>query len=446
MNYEDRLYKAAVVGAAGKMGSGILLLTAIEMTDINLKPENRQKAYSIYAIDKSEESLKDLQNYIHVQLTKIAEKRIVKLRETYALKENLIENSQIIDQYVEDVKQTIRYSTKLESAFNCNLVFEAASENIDVKTSILSTIEENSNDTSPFYYTNTSSIPIDFLNKSANLGGRIIGFHFYNPPAIQKLVELITIEDNSHEIKSFAHKLAESLQKVVVPSNDIAGFIGNGHFMRELVYAFNNVDSLFEKMHLHESIYIYDNIIRDYLIRPMGIFQLADYVGLEVVKSILGIMSKFHEGENLKPQLLDKILGMDIKGGQYANGSQKDGFFQYKSGRIVGVLNFKTGGYVPVGDITEKCDTIIGDKPKSILAWKEVIRMKDKAEFLTTYFHDLHRESALGAKLAIEYGKNSLKIGLNLITDNIANNEHDVNTVMLTGFYHAYGPINNYFL
>lgn len=40
MNYEDRLYKAAVVGAAGKMGSGILLLTAIEMTDINLKPEN----------------------------------------------------------------------------------------------------------------------------------------------------------------------------------------------------------------------------------------------------------------------------------------------------------------------------------------------------------------------------------------------------------------------
>ena len=46
MNYDERLQNVSVLGAAGKMGSGILLLTAIEMADLSLKPENKgKKAY-----------------------------------------------------------------------------------------------------------------------------------------------------------------------------------------------------------------------------------------------------------------------------------------------------------------------------------------------------------------------------------------------------------------
>lgn len=51
----------------------------------------------------------------------------------------------------------------------------------------------------------------------------------------------------------------------------------------------------------------------------------------------------------------------------------------------------------------------------------------------------------LGAKLAREYGRRSKEIGLGLVRDGVARNDADVNTVMLTGFYHAYGPINGYF-
>ena len=43
MNYEERLQNVAVLGAAGKMGSGILLLTALEMADLSLKPENKEE-------------------------------------------------------------------------------------------------------------------------------------------------------------------------------------------------------------------------------------------------------------------------------------------------------------------------------------------------------------------------------------------------------------------
>ncbi len=51
MNYDERLQNVSVLGAAGKMGSGILLLTAVEMADLSLKPENKGKTFCLNAID-----------------------------------------------------------------------------------------------------------------------------------------------------------------------------------------------------------------------------------------------------------------------------------------------------------------------------------------------------------------------------------------------------------
>jgi len=51
----------------------------------------------------------------------------------------------------------------------------------------------------------------------------------------------------------------------------------------------------------------------------------------------------------------------------------------------------------------------------------------------------------LGARLAMDYGLRSKQIGLQLVEDGVAASEKDVNTVLLTGFFHAYGPINNFF-
>ena len=52
--------------------------------------------------------------------------------------------------------------------------------------------------------------------------------------------------------------------------------------------------------------------------------------------------------------------------------------------------------------------------------------------------------NTLGAELARKYAKRSKEIGLKLVADHVAFSEKDVNTVLLTGFFHAYGPINNY--
>jgi hypothetical protein len=73
------------------------------------------------------------------------------------------------------------------------------------------------------------------------------------------------------------------------------------------------------------------------------------------------------------------------------------------------------------------------------------LKMKNKEAVFNTFYTDLKTTNALGAEIALRYGKRSKAIGEKLVADNVAHNADDVNTVMLTGFFHAYGPINNYF-
>jgi len=75
MTYEERLQNVSVLGAAGKMGSGILLLTAVEMADLSLLPENKGKSFVLNAIDVSPEGLSGLMNYLRDQIRKVAEKK-----------------------------------------------------------------------------------------------------------------------------------------------------------------------------------------------------------------------------------------------------------------------------------------------------------------------------------------------------------------------------------
>lgn len=117
MNYEEKLQNVSVLGAAGKMGSGILLLTAVEMADLMLKPENRAKSFVLNAIDVSPVALTGLYGYLKAQVKKIAEKKIVQLRNVYKDNRDLIENSEIIDQYVDDVLKIVLFSTRIESTY-----------------------------------------------------------------------------------------------------------------------------------------------------------------------------------------------------------------------------------------------------------------------------------------------------------------------------------------
>lgn len=446
MTYEERLQNVSVLGAAGKMGSGILLLTAVEMADLSLKPENKDKSFVLNAIDIDPAGLSGLMKYLREQVRKVAEKKTVWLRHAYADRDDLVENYDIIDEYIFDVLNIVRPVTSMEAAHKSNLVFEAVSENRALKVKLLSGIDQN-NPNKPWYFTNTSSVPINLIESEAGLDGRILGFHFYNPPAVQRLVELITTKKTSEEAIEFAHEYAKRLKKVVVPSNDFAGFIGNGHFMRDALHGMMEAEALAadKNIPLYKAIFIINKITQDYLVRPMGIFQLIDYVGIDVVQFILNVMNPFNPDENLQHGLLDKMMEQGIKGGQYSSGAQKDGFLKYKGGKIVAVWDTHKQQYVDLEEFQGECEELMGSLPTSKVAWKDLLRNKKKDELLLQFFNDLKASDELGAVLAVKYGKRSREIGEKLVKDLVAQKIDDVNTVMLTGFYHAYGPVNNFF-
>lgn len=443
MEYAERLQKMSVIGAAGKMGSGILLLTAIEMADTSLLPENKDKHFVLNAIDVCSECLSGLMEYVKVQAKKVAEKKLVLLRQLYADRAELIENFDIVDQYVWDVLKIIRPSTRLESAYDSNIVFEAVIENPQLKTKLLSQVKQNSAE-GTWYFSNTSSIPISELDKSAGLEGKLIGFHFYNPPAVQRLVELIKGDNTVAEVEEFALQYAKRLGKIVVPSNDFAGFIGNGHFMRDALHGILETERLAKEMPYAEALYAINSVSQNFLVRPMGIFQLIDYVGVDVCQYIMSVMNPYLKDEDLHSDLLDKMMELGVKGGQMSSGAQKDGFLKYEKGKPVAIYDIETKEYVAIETFASKVDEKLGKLPESTLAWKQTLRMRDKADKLAVMFDEMNKMDTFGAELAKKYMENSRQIGQKLIDMNVANNAEDVNTVLMTGFFHAYGPINDY--
>jgi 3-hydroxyacyl-CoA dehydrogenase len=444
MNLDERLENVTVIGAAGKMGSGIGVLIAQEMAKLRLKPENKDKVYSLNLIDVSEPALDGLRAYMKAQLTKAAEKSTVLLRGLYKDRADLIENSDIINAFVDDSTRVLNFGTDMGMAKKSSLIFEAISENEKIKIKVYKKLNKMCG-ADALYLTNTSSIPIGFLDEKAGLGGRLIGYHFYNPPVVQKLVEVITAGSTTDELKAVARDLGKRLRKKLVPANDITGFIGNGHFMRDGLHAMAEVDRLKGKFRFTGAVYVMNRIAQDFLVRPMGIFQLIDYVGIDVFQCILKVMRTHLGDSTLRSRLVDKMVKYGVLGGQYADGSQKDGFLKYEKNRPVGIYDIRKKEYLLISeDWKKRIDKKIGSLPDGYVPWRALLMDTKKDERLKAHFDRLKTMDTLGAELAIEFLKKTKSIGQSLVDSGVANTVDDVNAVLMNGFFWLYGPINEY--
>jgi len=278
------------------------------------------------------------------------------------------------------------------------------------------------------------------------LNGRIIGYHFYNPPAVQKLLELISPKGVKPELVEVGVELAKRLRKKVFLANDIAGFIGNGHFMRDILHATSEVKKLAQEAGEAEAAYMMNRVSQEFMVRPMGIFQLIDYVGIDVCRFIMNVMTEHIEGETLRDDLLNRMAEAGVMGGQHADGSQKNGFLTYEKGRPTGIYDIQKGGYVMFAEDgwAAGLDEKLGSLPDGHAAWRALLMDPKKNEKLEVYFANLAKSDTLGSNLAKAYLVRSRKIGEKLVSDGVANSADDVNGVMMNGFYHLYGPINKH--
>lgn len=194
------------------------------------------------------------------------------------------------DKISEDDKQStlsrIEKTTSMSDLKDCDLVIEAATENIDLKLKIFKELDSVCNK-SAILCTNTSSISITKIAGVTSRPQQVAGMHFMNPVPIMKLVEGIRGLQTSDETFSRVKSFAEFLSKTFVEGKDMPGFVVNRILMpmiNEAVYA------------LHEGIADVEGIDSAMQLgtnQPMGPLTLADFIGLD---TCLAIMEVLHEG------------------------------------------------------------------------------------------------------------------------------------------------------
>jgi enoyl-CoA hydratase/3-hydroxyacyl-CoA dehydrogenase len=164
-----------------------------------------------------------------------------------------------------------------EAVKNAELVIEVVPEIMDLKKSVYAELDKAAN-SEVVFASNTSTLPITEIANTTSRPEKFIGIHFFNPPQLMKLVEVIPGEKTSQEITDLTLEYVKSVNKqAVVCRKDVPGFIINRLFIpmvHEACYAQDRTNSTLEEI---------DSAVKFKLGFPMGIFELADFTGMDVI-------------------------------------------------------------------------------------------------------------------------------------------------------------------
>ncbi len=249
----------AVIGA-GTMGNGIAHTFA-------------QFDYKVNLIDISQASLDKALATIAKNLDRQVAKGVEKGGITEADKAKTLTN-------------ITTFTTIADGVKNCDLVVEAATENVDIKLKLFKEIDANA-PANCILASNTSSISITRIAAVTKRPDKVIGMHFMNPVPVMKLVEVIRGYSTSDEVTNTVMEMSKKLGKVPTEVNDLPGFVANKILMPMINEA---IITLFEGTAGVEEI---DTVMKLGMAHPMGPLQLADFIGLDVCLSILNVL---HEG------------------------------------------------------------------------------------------------------------------------------------------------------
>lgn len=188
-----------------------------------------------------------------------------------------------------------------EAIETADLVVEAATENLEVKTALFVSADERMKP-SAILASNTSSISITRLAGKTKRPDSVIGMHFMNPVPLMKLVELVRGVQTSDETTATIRGLAEKLGKTVITSKDQPGFVVNRMlvpFLNEACFA------LQEGLGTPEDI---DLGAKLGLNHPMGPLELADLIGLDTLLFIAEVLHREFGDDKYRPATLLRNL------------------------------------------------------------------------------------------------------------------------------------------
>src|SRR3954454_4011394 len=209
---------------------------------------------------------------------------------------------------------------------DCDLVIEAITEDLDRKLEMWSEVDGIVKDDA-YLATNTSSLSVETQADATKRPERMIGLHFFNPPQVMPLLEVVRAERSGDEAVSLGFDLGKALGKTTVAANDNRGFIVN----RLLV------PYMLDAIRAHEqgvgSIEDIDRGMMAGASHPMGPLTLADFVGLDTLASIADVMADFYDEDRFaQPDSLRTL----VDAGHYGRKTGR-GFYDYSGDSPVAV-------------------------------------------------------------------------------------------------------------
>ncbi len=279
--------QVGVIGC-GQMGGGIAQVSA-------------QSGYQVTVTEVNEELLSKGLAAINTSLTKA------------------VEREKITPQDKEATISRIKSTTSMKDLGNCDLVIEAAIENLELKKKIFAELDKIC-PKHAILATNTSCLSIIEMAMTTRRPEKVLGMHFFNPPPIMKLLEVSRTIATSEEALETARSFGRSLGKTVITAPDSPGFIVNRLMVPQVMNAIRMLES---GVAIREDI---DNGMMLGLNHPIGPLALADLVGLDTFYYIASAMyDEFKDPQFAPPILLEKM----VTAGWFGRKTGK-GFFDYK--------------------------------------------------------------------------------------------------------------------
>jgi enoyl-CoA hydratase/3-hydroxyacyl-CoA dehydrogenase len=241
------LVKNITVLGSGVMGHGIAQVSATA-------------GYNVVLRDIKQEFLDKAMEKIKWSLDKLVSKEKISKEEGDSIFSRIIP--------IVDLKEAVK---------NAELVIEVVPEIMDLKKSVYAELDKVAGP-EVIFASNTSTLPITEIANTISRPEKFIGIHFFNPPQLMKLVEIIPGEKTSQEIIDLTQEYVKSVNKqAVLCRKDVPGFIINRLFIpmiHEACYAQDRTNATLEEI---------DSAVKFKLGFPMGIFELADFTGMDVI-------------------------------------------------------------------------------------------------------------------------------------------------------------------
>jgi 3-hydroxybutyryl-CoA dehydrogenase len=231
--------------------------------------------------------------------------------------QKFLSKGQITEQQMNEILARIHSTLDLKEAVsNADLIIEAVPENVELKKAMFHEVD-NYAPPHAIIASNTSSVSITELASATKRPEQVAGMHFFNPPQLMKLIEIIKGAKTSDETIQTIIDVAQKMEKeTVLVKKDSPGFIVN----RILIPALNEAVALYwEGVADRDDI---DKAIKLGLNWPMGPLMLLDYIGADTTLAIAEVLQKelsekFHPHPELKQMVKAQLLGRKTGKGFY---------------------------------------------------------------------------------------------------------------------------------